>query len=275
MIYSSDINIPILSPIQFQGATSTKIYPLQEKYIGKISSETEFTVLITEEQYNSVDEFVLKVVNHNGVSRANYEMQKMTLSTGFYYAKCAIDAPAFPVADVIQFGLFFGTTLMADSVWYEANPRAEKHYRTIRYTNSVNDWGTIFGDFAILVEAGFNPNDMAFKGVKEDFQDQNAVNTMVYSQPYYTETLSIGGTIGIPNWLAAKLNAIFMCDSILLNGRLYEPAKGASLEKIDQTYDGLARYKIELQRRSAYSQDRLTEAESNYEFTTEFSSQFD
>lgn len=254
MIYSANITIPALCPIQFREPAETVLYPMSQYYAGKFNASTDFMFLINSTLFADSALLTLAVVNTAGKVIKTYSITKYTLSTGNYYAKCAIALSDFNSHELITFKLYSGSTLLATSVLYESKPRYVKHLAKIEYTNSENDWNTVFGNFAIYVEAGFHPNDFKAEGMKEDFQDQEITNQVIYSQPYETETLSIGGHQGIPNWLYLKINAILLCDGVKVNGETYSQAQGAKLEKIDQTYDGLGRYKIELQKENTYAQ---------------------
>ena len=253
MIHSSDIVIPILCPLQFSSPSELEFYPYQQLYVGKLAAPTEMMVLISG-ALNSGGDITLRAFNIYGALRKTYLFEKQVLSSGQYYAKGYLTPADFNTGEILTFKLFGGDTLLADSVYYEANPRYTKDLKTITFSNSINDWNTVFGVFSITVECGFNPNDFKAKGAKEDFQDQNYLNEIVFSQPYATEVLTVGGTQGIPNWLYEKINGILMCSSIDIVGVNYEVAAGATFDKIDQTYAGLARYGIELQKSDNFVQ---------------------
>ena len=254
MIYSSQIVIPPLCPIQFSEPKEVEFYPYQKHYVGKLNVASDFMIMIDSVLYASANAITMIAFNVKTLRTIKtYTLTKHELSTGIYYAKCSLSGLTSTNQEIIMFSINIDDEVLADSLYYVI-PKYTKNLKTIGYSNSENDWNTVFGDFRIDVECGFNPNDLRAKGMKEDYQEQDMMNKVIYSQPYSTEILSIGGNQGIPNWLYEKLNAIFMCDEITINGESYSVAQGADLEKIDQTYDGLARYKIELQKENNYAQ---------------------
>jgi len=258
-ILSTDITIPVLCPIQFAEPADTEFYPYQQHYVGKLNTDTDFMMLIPPAWGADGTAIYLKAYNVKGALVTSYTLTKAT-NGAFHYAHTEIIISDFNDAQIVQFNLLRGSTSLATSVYYETFPKYTKHLKRIAFTNSANDWNVVFTGrtFRVTIECGFNPNDYAAKSSKQDFQDQSWTNQTIYAQPYDTEVLSIGGNQGIPNWLYKKLNAILMCDTIsILDGASYinyELAQGAELEKIDQTYDGLARYKVELQRTNTFAQ---------------------
>lgn len=256
MIYDRNrVTIPTLCPIQFAEPTDSSYYPYQDSYIGKLNVDSTIMFLITQGDYVAQDECTLLMFNAKTKKLISITyMTKVQLSASYHYVTATLDG-TLAANTLVYFEIqYAGDDSIARSLIYEAKPKYTKHLKTIGYTHSENDWNTVFGNYAISVECGFNPNDFKATADTENYQDQNVVNNIIYGQPYSTEILSIGGNQGIPNWMYEKLNAIFMCDTITIAGVAYTVANGASLEKIDQTYDGLARYKIELQKTNTFSQ---------------------
>jgi hypothetical protein len=160
----------------------------------------------------------------------------------------------------IQFELYHGSTKIADSVVYERNPSYTSDLKTISFSSSVNDFGVIFNNstydptFKLYVECGFIPNGFKTKSNKEDFTDQNMDNSVIFAMPYETETLTLGDSLGIPNWLVRKLNYVFMLENILIDAVKYVPTPEANIELVENTYNGLGIYSIELQKTNTFFQ---------------------
>ena len=110
---------------------------------------------------------------------------------------------------------------------------AENHKNSMcfEYTNSTNDFGAIFQNgetFTFRVEAilkEFTPgsNDVVF-------EDEPANLVKLSSSAFRTFKLSVGAAQGVPDWVADKLNRIFGCDSVLLDGKAFTRNDGAKLE---------------------------------------------
>jgi hypothetical protein len=275
MIYTTDVQVPILCPIEFQEPEDLDFYPMQEKYIPKILIDTEMNVMfrVSETLYgggnanlrlyiSDVDGFVT-YINANGI----------TLSTGYYFVNFKITSTHFSYLTIdsyIKFELYSYTppntldTLLADSVIYQYAPKYDKDIKQIIYSHNKNDYGLVFNkssieyDFKIWVESGFIPDGFGVFSEKEDFKDQFANNTIIYGMPYEKYKFTIGDNLGIPNWLARKINYVFLLDNITINKLPYTVAADTNLEKVEGTYNGLAIYSIDLQQVSDFNQKMST-----------------
>lgn len=106
-----------------------------------------------------------------------------------------------------------------------------KHSVLLEYKNS-----SFFGD--IIFETGFSPS-MRVRGSlfyktpssKDSFFEDQPLNLkLLQSRPFDVWQLTVGGPSGIPDWLAKKLNRIFSCDELRIDGRQYTKADGAKWE---------------------------------------------
>ena len=267
MIYFNDILIPILCPIQFTEPKETLFYQ-QDQYMPKLIGNGgvgfsavnifDVQIRISHEIYDSSTPLHL-VMNMRDGENQTFVFTKHQLSAGYEYATATIDIGSNN--DFAIFEIKFGDIILADSLVYELNPLFQADIKKIRYTNSKNDLETIFVNgeilytFEIDVECGFKPNDFDSKIKVQDFEEQDYTNKVVYGLPYFTEKLTIGDGIGIPNWLWHKLTCIWALDSVTINGLYYEPAMGTKVESLEKTYDGHGIYSIELQRKTTFAQN--------------------
>lgn len=68
-------------------------------------------------------------------------------------------------------------------------------------------------------------------GSKTTVYEDQVLNLVELSAfPYDQFKLQIGGSYGVPNWVAKRLNMIFCNDTVLIDGRQYVKADGAKLE---------------------------------------------
>jgi hypothetical protein len=117
------------------------------------------------------------------------------------------------------------------------------------YTNYRDDFDTVFNtEIDYRVEAVWLPTDTSFLVNAESFRDQNGIAHQLSAQPYETRALTIGGGIsafGVPDWVARKINHIFSCSSVLIDGIQYVRSESAVPEKTDIATDyPLFMYKI-------------------------------
>ena len=255
MILSSEITIPVLCPINFSEAKETYFYPEQEMFVGKIRTRQHIQFLIPETMHEQTDKLYVKCRHIKGWITNTYEMTTYEQGSNYWYADVTANMHSdLPSNWVGYIELYFGNELLAQSTLYERASGGE-YWKTIEYTNSKNDWNTIFNSsFLLSVPIGFNPTNYSAKRKVENYQDQDIQNISIYSQPYDTEIATIGAPHGVPNWMYRKLNAIFACDTIKYNSKEYKVAEGANLEKKDKTYEGLHILEIELQPLNNYAQ---------------------
>jgi len=255
MIYSNDITIPVLCPINFSEAKETTFYPEQEYFIPSIPSTLKIMFLISDAMYVSTDPITILFRHHVGYTVKTVEMTRAT-NGSYKYAHAIFSTSDIPTNFIgyIEIELT-GTESLAKSVLYKKQIDT-KYEKTLSYNNAKNDWNTVFDttDFKITIPCGFNPTNYSAKRKVENYQDQDIQNVNIYSQPYDTEVATIGAPYGVPNWMYRKLNAIFACDTIQIDDVEYKVAEGANLEKKDNTYEGLHILEIELQPLNNYKQ---------------------
>ena len=294
MIYDrTNIQISELCPLQFTEPRSTNFYPAANEYCGKISGSSDLVVqvLISEDVY-SADSMYIKILDTNGVEVDRATFNKTLLSSGYYYANATFTASQLRsigknfngyfeiyyektviINPLPPFEVDFVVTKLADSVWYIINPTFQNDLQEIEYTHEENDYNTIFKHgantykFKIWVEGGFIPKDERDEQEVEDFIQQDMVNETVYGDEYVVEPFTLGDNIsGVPNWLRKKFSRISLLDSVKFKQMVnfgetntneqveYKRVSGAKLEKIEDTKNGLATYKIDLQTLNNYLQ---------------------
>jgi hypothetical protein len=121
---------------------------------------------------------------------------------------------------------------------------------------------------------------LAFKqaAAKDTFyEDQVLDMVMLKSKPYRIFELTVGVQDAIPDFMIDKLNRIFGCSDILIDGKYYAKNDGAKWEeKADVSYHALKVYSIEL-RESTNKENKIFDTvpeQSGGIFTPEFEFQF-
>jgi len=128
----------------------------------------------------------------------------------------------------------------------------------IEYFNSYNTQNTFFNTTdtdglprnfrpAIRVEAMFQTPD--FKMSSVDYTNSNESKQKAKADPYKIEVLTMGNGVGIPDYLANKLNAVTSLDSTSVEGKRYtRPEDSGDMESEKRLGAPMDIYKIKLQR---------------------------
>lgn len=176
----------------------------------------------------------------------------------------AIDWPRLPIGSyILQFRIAQYSRIIAWAPFCIVSELPDSVLFT--YTNYRDDFDTVFDtEIDYRVEAVWLPADAAFLVNAENFRDQNGIGYQLSALPYETRILTIGGGInafGVPNWVARKVNNIFSCSSVYIDGEEYVRSDGATPERIDIATDyPLFMYKITVESQSGLTVRPLPEA---------------
>lgn len=176
----------------------------------------------------------------------------------------AIDWPRLPIGSyILQFRIARYSRIIAWAPFCIVSELPDSVLFT--YTNYRDDFDTVFDtEIDYRVEAVWLPADAAFLVNAENFHDQNGIAHQLSALPYETRILTIGGGInafGVPNWVARKVNNIFSCSSVYIDGEEYVRSDGATPERIDIATDyPLFMYKITVEPQSGLTVRPLPEA---------------
>ena len=111
----------------------------------------------------------------------------------------------------------------------------ERHPDTMlfHYKNSENTQEVYFAGgrtFELRVEADMTYNALKPNSENTIYESDFGDFTQIFSTPYDTFNINIGGTTGIPDWLLSIVNRMFSCDMIYVkNGRITK-IEGSELE---------------------------------------------
>ena len=252
MIFSEDIFVPILCPIQFIEPRETFFYRKQ-KYLGKIISDIYFQIFISNNLFNAGD-ITLRVNN----ARTRKTIRTITgtkvvlLTDEFFYVEFNVEKGLN--TEYVYFELVIEEVVIADSISYEINPLYDKNLKILSYSHFENDYNSVFTTdgstfkiFKIAVECGFIPNDFKSITTREDNEQQDMMNNVIDARPSVIEPITFGAGLGIPNWLAHKINCIFLLSDLHIEEEVIVRAAGAELELSERTHNGLGIYKLDIQ----------------------------
>jgi len=198
---------------------------------------------------NSSGSWSLQLVNCDGVSVKNYPVSVATYP-GNIRRVDGIDFPmitgTFDISfvntdSVIPEGIYyFKLTLEFDTqttpgydetgIWYsEPILLMENHIDTVlcEYTSARAQFNTIFGTkvFSQRLEG-----NLVFQGVDSNdtqFNDSNYDMFLLNSYPWRKYKFYFGGVSGVANWVLDKLNIIFGCQTVKVDGKPLTKDEGA------------------------------------------------
>ena len=142
----------------------------------------------------------------------------------------------------------------------------------LKYTNSLNDFDTIFDEydlFTLRVPGVFLPQEHKFENETESFRDQRCILRLLSGYAYETKILTVGGSFGVPNWVARKLNLIFCLDNVTIDGSGIVRSDGSSPEitLIHNDYP-LYIYKITLE--ASYADQEARRGDFNDDYNNDY-----
>lgn len=116
-----------------------------------------------------------------------------------------------------------------------------------RYRNSENNYSVLFDTgivFDLRVEGDIQDFEPRFDD--EIYNDQLRNATKLSSVPYRVYTLYVGGSYGVPDWMADKVNRVMSCDMIKIDGDDFEKTPDADWEPLRQDNYPLIGLKIQI-----------------------------
>lgn len=101
----------------------------------------------------------------------------------------------------------------------------------LEYSHEENDFDCVFENglvFCLRIPGGiveYQPGSD-----RTVFIDQPRNITQLSGRSFIVEKLVVGDTYGVPNWVAQRVNEIFLADNVQTDGRRYVAAEGAKME---------------------------------------------
>jgi len=236
--------------IPFEDAVDLRSYPQKWQRNDVCPIQLLFDFIPTLDIYTCDDIFVANIPltpTANGVLDQTFqcyegEIDFSTLAEGFYYGKLTYEDENETLQD------------------YRTSPLdvADLHPGTslIQYKNSQNDKGVIFDtgiEFCLRIECNFD--EFTPKAKKAQYEDQKYNGMLLNGIPYRTFVLYFGSTTTqgdstlIPDWLVDKLNVIFTCDSVRIDGTYYIGIEGAEFKpyRVGNSYPNDGYWSLEVQ----------------------------
>jgi len=141
----------------------------------------------------------------------------------------------------------------ASMVFYSEPIYIRTHTNTvvIRYGHTTNDFDCIFTDapvpdFALRIEGGIKSEGFTPGGKFQVFTDLDYEPVMLQGNAWTVYKWTFGPGEGMPNYMADKLNRLFACDTVTIDGVGWMRNEGAKLEPTREQGYPSAGWSIEL-----------------------------
>jgi hypothetical protein len=117
----------------------------------------------------------------------------------------------------------------------------------IEYKNNENDFDVAF---ETLIKFGFRILGGLTKfqpgADRTVFVDQTRNAVQLLGRSYYTYTLVIGDANGVPDWIIKRINEIFLCSTVTIDGRQFTANDGAKFAPVNDFGNPFTGWSIEI-----------------------------
>lgn len=207
--------------------------------------------------------FSIILQNCKGVTVDTFTMDREVSSTDisgllFYRASIALDGyPQGVYRLVMDAGGGFETFV---SEWFQVKELHENSF-LLQYKHSKNDYDAVFEnglEFRLRCMGGLS--GYTPKTDRVVFIDQTRSAVQVDAKNYATERLYFNDEYGIPNWFIERINAVFMCDTVLVDGAQYVANENAQVEATREENRPLVGWSLEVRRAKSTQSKRFVKA---------------
>lgn len=247
---SNYIYIPKLNPISFRAAIYAAITQYQSKqfddyrfedmrlpwqqkthYCQKIQ-QSDITYL---QFISNFDPLPYEIINQYGnVAGSGNAVQKRQdkYNPGYYAYEIAINWASYAAG---------GYYISLPSISYFSEPLiiSEKFENTLLFTYFHTGYheDVIFPTgikFSFRVEG--NVGKLLPKNKDQLYEDQKENPYTLSSKPYSAFELNIGGTFGVPDWVIEKMNYIWSCNNVLIDGKPFGKSSETKFELVGEDH---------------------------------------
>lgn len=165
---------------------------------------------------------------------------------------------------VYQFRLQSGSPILKnmESEWFHLKTLHENSVQ-LRYKHNENDFDVVFEtdiEFTFRTYGGLKE----FKPASDRtvFIDQTRDIIQLSGKSFFTQKLIIGDSFGVPDWVIERVNQIFQCSQVLIDGRQYVANEGAAFEPNREENYPMAGWSLEVRPADHQTRKRF-EADGN------------
>lgn len=231
------ISFPRLNPVTFKKEITSPYEKCTEKFIQEFDVEDYIVFQLSYDNDFLTNEIKAYIVDCSG--EIILEVGKTTVIINSLMRQDVFRIPC----SVIKEGIY---NILIES------PAKFRYYSNTFYIHDANEslliqygckdnkfdclFKTINGAeyFYLRIAGGVKTQGYSFKSDDVEFIDQDRKITLIDSIPYTIRKYTFGESIGMPIWLADKLNRIFSCDDVKINGVKVVKSSGAALELSSQ-----------------------------------------
>ena len=233
---------------------STQIHSWEQevKYFQKVQQTDVFNIQVLSE----MDPLVLELIDCHGrvVKTENFTIKP----TAIFRQTYRVYEATMQMADVPEgiYYLLITAGFASNTMRFISEPLdvALVHEDTLLYTykNSINNLDVVYAtgiQFHFRAETIIADYDPGSKSTV--YEDQILDLVQLSATPFDQFKLKLGGSWGVPPWVAKKVNMIFCNDFVLLDGVQYVKTDGAKLEPSRAERYPMAGYTMDI--RPAYN----------------------
>lgn len=228
-------------------------------YLQKFATGEEIRI-----QYTSdIDAFEAKLISETGA-------ESIIPVSHIYYSEPLYQLEVtFDIAQAGRYELLIlsGSTVVAGTKFLVLEKSDLFDTVLLSYTHRKNEYDTIFDGrvFNFRVEGGINPGESTQAVSNEIFRDQRFDPHQTESVAYEIRTLTIGNTLGVPQWIGNKVNHIFDLSDVTVDRVPTTRNEGSVPEQTSLgEYNPLKVHKIKIEQ----SDKEIFEFNSNIEYPT-------
>lgn len=209
--------------------------------------------------------FSAKLVDCSGAVVDTFLFTRVPVSTdasGLYAYFLSVALTSYPEG-VYRLEIYAGSPVVVDTLDSEWFSLKELHENSVllNYTHGSNDYDVPFESgvaFNLRTLGGFA--EYAPKTDRVVFIDQPRNGVQLDAKSYSIWKLFIGDAFGVPDWFIERINAVFCCDTVTIDGKRFVANDGAQVEPNREKDFPLAGWSIELRPAVASNSKRFVAA---------------
>lgn len=195
-------------------------------------------------QYSKPVSIHIKIVLHNETTGTETELIPVLIESD-YIAGTETFGISFKASELGNYTftiyqIYATPKLIAQSRFIIKDFREIDSSILFTYINETNTFDTYFNNaeeekfpFNFRIEGGFVPSEIQYLVDSENFRDQRYSSTQLSAFPYKVKKLTLGTSLGVPNWVAEKINWILACSEVKINGESYVRSEGSYPELVE------------------------------------------
>lgn len=165
-----------------------------------------------------------------------------------------------------RYRLYAGSPVLKTyrSEWFHLK---EKHDNSIlfEYKHDENDFDVVWETgirMCFRVHGGFPPEKYKPGSNRTVFIDQPNNITQLAARSFSIWKLLLGDSFGLPQWVIEKINQIFLCSEVYIDGKQFVANDGAEVEPTTEEFYPLAGWSLDVRPAKALNKKRFV-AEGN------------